>query len=78
MRGVVCYHCQRKGHMLRSCPRKSAGLPKVRADAANQGNAMKKWVKPLCPGGPSKGKNGTRPKQFKKPFKRVYNVDGNE
>jgi len=24
-----CYYCQQRGHMLRNCPRKSAGLPKV-------------------------------------------------
>ena len=24
-----CYFCQRKGHMLRNCPRKAAGLPKI-------------------------------------------------
>ena len=24
-----CYHCQKQGHMLRNCPRKSAGLPKI-------------------------------------------------
>ena len=27
----VCYYCQRKGHLMRGCPRKSAGLPKIRA-----------------------------------------------
>lgn len=26
-----CYYCSKKGHMARSCPRKSAGLPKVRS-----------------------------------------------
>ncbi|MBM3938855.1 MAG: hypothetical protein FJ333_09430 [Sphingomonadales bacterium] len=25
----TCYYCQKQGHLLRSCPRKSAGLPKV-------------------------------------------------
>lgn len=25
-----CYYCQRKGHMLRNCPRKSAGLPRIK------------------------------------------------
>ena len=24
-----CYFCQRRGHMLRNCPRKAAGLPKI-------------------------------------------------
>jgi hypothetical protein len=24
-----CYYCRRRGHMLRNCPRKSAGLPRV-------------------------------------------------
>ncbi len=31
-----CYYCQREGHMARSCPRKSAGLPKI--NNSGQGN----------------------------------------
>ncbi len=31
-----CYYCMRKDHMLRNCPRKSAGLPRIR-DPARQG-----------------------------------------
>jgi hypothetical protein len=25
-----CYYCQKKGHLIRNCPRKSAGLPRIR------------------------------------------------
>jgi hypothetical protein len=28
-----CYYCLRKGHMVRECPRKAAGLPKARGTA---------------------------------------------
>jgi hypothetical protein len=30
MRGVVCYYCQKRGHMLRNCNRKAAGLPRIK------------------------------------------------
>ena len=34
-----CYFCQRKGHMLRNCPRKAAGLPKVYSNGPNGNQA---------------------------------------
>jgi len=43
-----CYYCMRKGHMIRNCPRKSAGLPRVRDP-----NKMQK---------PSNQVTGTKPK----------------
>ena len=27
-RGGPCYYCAKEGHLLRSCPRKAAGLPR--------------------------------------------------
>jgi hypothetical protein len=33
MRGVVCYYCQKRGHMLRNCNRKAAGLPRIKEGA---------------------------------------------
>ena len=41
-----CYYCQRRGHLLRSCPRKSAGLPKIRNPGTNSGKpSYQKQVK---------------------------------
>jgi hypothetical protein len=40
-----CFYCQKKGHMARSCPRKSAGLPKIRAaGVTNQGGTGERWT----------------------------------
>jgi hypothetical protein len=45
-----CYYCRKQGHMLRSCPRKSAGLPRVTGppipakSPAKSGPPQKKWT----------------------------------
>jgi hypothetical protein len=66
-----CYYCQKKGHMLRSCPRKSAGLPRVRGpENLKSTNPVKKnsWTKGKTP--------------FKKPMgsgnRRVNQIGGEE
>jgi hypothetical protein len=38
-------YCHKKGHMARSCSRKSAGLPKIRvAGITNQGGTGERWT----------------------------------
>jgi hypothetical protein len=39
-----CYYCRRKGHMLRNCPRKSAGLPRIPDSSTGAVRGKSKWV----------------------------------
>ena len=41
-----CFYCRKKGHMMRSCPRKSAGLPKVAGPPipVKGSGPQKKWT----------------------------------
>jgi len=71
-----CYYCQRRGHMLRNCPRKSAGLPKIRAANTGQGGMGRKWTPAAKTQGWNKAKEGAQ-SQKKQPaqFKRVNQVE---
>jgi hypothetical protein len=67
-----CYYCQRRGHMIRSCPRKSAGLPRVRTTET---------PKPVNPARrPMNWNKGKTPfKKVNKPLnKRVNQIEGEE
>ena len=78
-----CYYCSRRGHMVRSCPRKAAGLPKVLNPANNRRprfqNKMNIQRGPNCRSG---DKNGPNNGQFHgygaKPKKRVQQLDDGE
>jgi len=73
----VCYYCQRKGHLLRNCPRKSVGLPRVGGTSNMQkpnayratGGAAKKQWKPM---------GGTRKKTGFPTKKRINAIQGEE
>jgi len=64
-----CFYCQRKGHMVRNCPRKSAGLPKVKVSEMNMG-ARPKWKKGVTP----KGQMGNR-RDGKPNYKKVNHLE---
>jgi hypothetical protein len=70
-----CYYCRKQGHMLRSCPRKSAGLPKVAGPPIPAKSPAKSNV-------PQKKWTGTKPGQgAKKPFRsarKVQHLDDEE
>jgi hypothetical protein len=69
-----CFYCQKRGHMIRNCPRKSAGLARVKdpnkvTTNPQKGPAQKpKW---------NPAKKGNAPYQQKR-FKRVNNIDNDE
>jgi len=67
-----CFYCQRKGHMVRNCPRKSAGLPKVKVSEMNMG-ARPKWKKGVTP----KGQMGNR-RDSKPSYKKVNHLEEGE
>jgi hypothetical protein len=54
-----CYYCQRRGHMMRNCPRKSAGLPKVRTAGQGPSNTGRKWTPANKTQGGTKAREGT-------------------
>jgi hypothetical protein len=67
----ICYYCQKRGHLLRSCPRKSAGLPKIRSVG---GVPNRQWKGTNKAGVPQKATGGPR-KQFKTFPKKVNHLD---
>jgi hypothetical protein len=67
-----CFYCQRKGHMVRNCPRKSAGLPKVKVSKTNMG-ARPKWKKGVAP----RGQMGNR-RDGKPNYKKVNHLEEGE
>jgi hypothetical protein len=67
-----CYYCQRRGHMMRNCPRKSAGLPKIRTTGQGQSNTGRKWTPANKTQGGTKAREGaTYQKKSYSPAKRV-------
>jgi hypothetical protein len=70
-----CYYCRKQGHMLRSCPRKSAGLPRVAGppilakSPAKSGTPQKKWTGT---------KPGTGAKKPFRSFRKVQHLDDEE
>ena len=75
-----CYYCQRKGHFIRSCPRKAAGLPKVKEPGKMQSSdkpGYRKGVFPPAPGrgGYSKSSYNQNKKTYGGPTKRVFNLE---
>ena len=78
-----CYYCSRQGHMVRSCPRKAAGLPKVLNPANDRRPRFQS--KTNIQRGPNRGsgdKNGPNKGPFRgygaKPTKRVQQLDDGE
>jgi hypothetical protein len=72
-----CYYCQRKGHMVRNCPRKSAGLPKIRMAAQPQiqrGYGNRDGGKKFMGGRPT----GAAQKPMKRGGKRVNNIESDQ
>ena len=80
-----CYYCSRQGHMVRSCPRKAAGLPKVLSPVNDRPRADKQprfQNKMSIQRGPNRGsgdKNGPNKGPFcgsgAKLIKRVQQLD---
>jgi hypothetical protein len=70
-----CYYCRKTGHMLRNCPRKSAGLPRTANPAAPYKGGSKKLPSPQKKNAPWKPKSGYK-KNFVK--KRVNAIPAEE
>ena len=73
-----CYFCQKQGHILRNCPRKSAGLPKI-YPAKSQGRANPKgnYPRPQSTSQGAQGNNG-RGNGRNRFGRRVNNLDEEE
>jgi len=68
-----CYYCYRQGHILRNCPRKSAGLPKVANPGDRDGGGAvrpRTYARPL----PNKRENGNGAANGRRPLE---NGNGN-